>query len=38
MIEITALMQQTNEVAKFSMLPETFYANAWVEKDKMRKR
>jgi len=23
MIEITALMQQTNEVAKFSMLPKT---------------
>jgi len=38
MTEITALMQKTNELAKFSMLPKIFYANAWVEKDKMRKR
>ena len=37
MIEIIVLMQQTNDLAKFSMLPKIFYANAWVEKDKMRK-
>jgi len=28
MIEITALMQQTNDLAKFSMLPKIFYAHA----------
>jgi len=30
-------MQKASELAKFIMLPKIFYANAWVEKDKMIK-